>query len=701
MEEHSLVDLNYYELFGVSTILFRELNIEKALDHLKATGFKWIDLTVVPNFCPHYDFKATDQNDDKKLADLIKSYEFKISSLNIFPGYYNLHEPTNVDKILIRAAQLARELNTKILTIPSGARVDPEKWMSSVSKISKNIKRIAKILFDDYGINLSIETPHQKTLTESLDESIRFHEALNSQIIKCTFDSSHIAAQGLSDISKSLKEIGIDRIDHIHLRDARKKDISYTPGKGDIDFISFFRELKSCDYKGKLIFELEYHDYSVKKKLNELQFAFNYSKKIYANGKMPLKFKIKTNPVYLFLEGFLYDPISEIKRHERFFLFIRKFKKIIFGLMPEKVFVGRWVKMYRFNKNKCVVHKPGSVIVTNKPSKILKIGIVGLGYAGAKMHAGGYERLNNCKIVGGFDIDQQKRELFAKRYKCNVFSSLKEMISKEKPDIVSICTREWLHYDAAMYCLKNEVDVFCEKIMATRIVDADTMVKTAKEHNRILAVNYNYRFIPAIQKIKEVIEFQTLGKMAYFVINVHAFSYAHALDLLTYFGGKIKSVSANNQNDQSKRIFAGTDWSNYDEDIQYIPSTSTNVMVEFINGSKGIINSSIHYPLYSYIMSIEAVFEEGIVNFSGMNMFNIKGKLSWFSNRPIKAVNMNYHKDMYAKGYELSFYDSVESFIKNYLVGKNPETDGFQGLFNMRLEKLIFESSINQSKVKL
>lgn len=692
---------NYYELFGVSSLLFRELKLERALEYLKPTGFKWLDLTIVPIYCPHYDLEATRNIDDEKIAEIVKRFDFEISSLNIFPGNYNKHDYKIVDKLIIRAAQLANKLNTRIITIPSGSPVESDRWLSSAKDISKNLNRIAKILYEEYGINLSIETPHQRTFTETLDESVRFHDVLNSQFVKCTLDTSHIAAQELSDVSKSIEKIGIHRINHIHLRDARGKNISFTPGKGDIDYLKYFQKLKESGYPGKMIFELEYHGYSAKKKLQELRFASNYSRELYEKNKISFKNKIKTMPLFLFAEKFIYNPVSSIKQYEHFFQFLKKYKKIVMRVLPEPVFEGKWVKKYRFNKNKMVIHEAGFVKIASQPSKVIKIGIIGLGYAGAKMHAHGYERLSNCRIIGGFDIDEKKRVSFAKRFKCDSFSTLEEMIEKAKPDIVSICTREWLHHDAAIYCLKNGVDVFCEKLMATKINDAISMVKTAKDCNRILAVNYNYRFIPAIQKIKEVIEFQALGKMAYFVINVHAFSYAHALDLLTYLGGEIKSISASTKNDPEKRIFAGTDWSQYDSDIQYIPSTSTNVIVEYVNGPTGILNSSIYYPLYSYIMSIEAVFEKGILNFSGLNMYNVKGKLTWYSKGPIKAVNMNYKKGMYADGYEQSFYGSIESFIKNYTENKIAETSGEQGLFNMMIEKYIHDSSSNESKIIL
>jgi predicted dehydrogenase len=123
-------------------------------------------------------------------------------------------------------------------------------------------------------------------------------------------------------------------------------------------------------------------------------------------------------------------------------------------------------------------------------------------------------------------------------------------------------------------------------------------------------------------------------------------------------------------------------------------------MVEFESGGIGVVNSSIHYPLHSYIMSVEAVFEQGVVNFSGMNMFSIKGKLTWFSKKSITAVDMNYKKNMYATGYELSFYNSIEDFVRCYVRGKNVETDGRMGVLNMELETMITSAYKRKSITK-
>jgi predicted dehydrogenase/sugar phosphate isomerase/epimerase len=685
--------------FGVSTLLFRELSLEKALERIRQTKFNLIDLTIVPpKFCPHYNPLETNLEDDKKLKELIKNYEIEVASLNIFPGYYNEDNPDKVSLFINRCIEIADLLNVNSITLPTGMKVESDKWIENVQIVKKYLIEISKKA-SEKNVIISLETPHVGTLTETIDEAKFFFEILYCEHIKCTFDTSHVFRGEEDTLAGGINKLGIDRVNHIHLRDAIGNDISITPGKGHADFKEFFNLVRDQKYSGHFIFELEYHDYSEKKKFQELKFAKEYCYSLYQDHKFPLKVKIESNRLYQFIERFTHNPKLEIKRYNKLFLFLKKFKPLIKKVTPDYVYEGKWHKVFRFKKHKVLHSIPKSVIILKNPKKIFKIGVIGCGWAGTEMHAPGFQRLNNTRVIGGFDIDRDKTDKFAKRFDCKAYSSKEELVREGKPDIVTICSKEWAHYESAIFLLKNGIDVFCEKLMATRYSHAEEMVDTADQLNRTLAVNYNYRFMPGIQKIKEVIEKKVFGELSFFNINIHAMSYAHAIDLLSFLGGRIKTISGTFQNDDRIRVFGKTDWSLYDEDILYVPSINASVTCEFDNGSVGIINSSYYYNLNSFVLSIDAVFENGIITLNGINMFDTTGNLSFFSRHKIKTIDMNHKKGVYAKGYEYTFFSSIESFMRNYIKGKTSETPGKQGLFNMYLEKMIYES--NRKKIKI
>jgi len=686
-------------LLGISTLVFRESELDDALEKISRTKMKTIDLSIIlPSFCPHYNPLATDRTDDLILKELIESYDLKVSTLNVVPGYFNRDLAEDVKKYMRRAIDIAALLKAHSVTIPSGAKVGVQEWEASVLRVRENLVELNKYA-QDRNICISIETPHVRTLTESIEETAKFHKILGESSIKCTLDTSHVQRLVHSKVVDVIQNIGVSKINHVHLRDGVGEDLYFTPGKGDFDFRTFFAYMKSQSFDGDYVLELEYEDMNEFQKFEEIEFAREYCTELLNEGKPSLYRQIQTTRMYKFIGRVRRNYKAEIKRHKRLFSVLKNVKTKIKPYMPEIVYDGRWSRKIRWNKRRIIRHRENSVRLLHKPCDVLKIGIVGCGWAGMQMHAPGFQRLEGVKIVGCYDIVPKRTQACAVKFRAKACHDLDELILGLRPDVISVCSREWAHHEAVMKALNNGVDVFCEKLLATRYGEALEMVDTAKRLDRVLGVNYNYHYMPGIRKIKEIIVQQALGKLAFLNINVHAFSYAHALDLLSFLGGEIASVSAYYKNDNNIRKFGGTDWSVYDDDILYVPSIAASVSVEFANGTIGILNSSYYYNLYAFVLSIEAIFEEGAVSLSGINMFDTVGKLTYFPPNRIKKVDMKYKRGVYAKGYEYTFYESIQDFMNCYIVKKPVPTDGTQALFNIKIEKMIAQSNANHKKI--
>jgi len=685
---------------AVSTLIYREHNLESALSKIKNAGFSKIDLSIIlPSFCPHYDPINTSLEDDLRLKSLLEGYQVSVSSLNVVPGYYNKDRKEDIDFFIKRCIDIAVIINAPIITIPSGAKCDLEKWTDNVLQVKKCLLEINKYAVE-HKITLSIETPHINTLTETLEQCVQFYNIINEPAIKCTLDTSHVKRLISLQPAIVVEKIGIEKINHIHLRDSYHEEIDFTPGKGQVDFISLIDVLRD-KYTGIYSLELEYDNITEYQKETELLFAKKYIEGILIKGRLSIRQKLLTIPFLQFILRFVQNPKAEIKRHKSVLRKIKKVKPYIQPYLPQKVYIGRWSKKIRWNNNRIVSHKPGSVLVSEKGIRNLRVGIIGCGWAGMEMHARGFQRLTGVELVGGFDIEKSKCDVFSKRYNTSPCYSLTDLVQDRKPDIISVCTREWLHYDHVMLALNNGVNVFCEKILATRYLQAEEMVKTANDNKLILGVNYNYRYMPGIKKLHELIQQKALGHLSFININVHAFSYAHALDLLTFLGGKISEVSANINNDNRIRNFAGTDWSVYDKEILYIPSICTSLTVRFENGTIGIVNSSFFYNLHKFVLEIEAVFESGVVNLNGINMFNTRGNLTYSIDNKIRKVNMDYKKKVYARGYEYTFYESIKDFVEKLTLNEPAPISGEDGLFNLYLEKKIFEADFKKQRIRL
>jgi len=675
-----------------SSLTFRELPLLGALEAICRNNFEFVNISIIPpEFCPHFDVLAASEEDIKELKLVLKRRDLTPLSLDIVPGYFNSGDPLEIKDFIRKSILAARAIGARIVTVPSGVAVDSSLWQANVKTIKPHIREMADYA-ERNGITFSIEAPHVNTLAEDIDQASRLFDLLDDKRILCTFDTSHVTRGRRSSLIEGLYKIGVSRIAQIHLRDSLQEDISITPGKGQADFIPFVRQLKEFDYKGYLVFELENKGYITRQKERELKFAYSYIQNIIRYGDVSFPQKIVTSRAYQIVERFRHNPKAEIKRHRRLHHFARTTKTRLGLLVPIKTYEGIWKNRWRFRRDRVVEHRPKTMILVKNPERMVKVGIVGCGWAGARMHGPGFQRLNNVRIVGVVDVDELKALEAARRLTCNPYNELHEMIEQENPDLVSVCTREWQHYEPTMELLNSGFDVFCEKIMASRFEHGVRMVEASERNGRVLAVNYNYRFMPGVRKIKEIREKRYLGELAFIDIKVHAFSYHHALDLVSFLGGKIKSVSAYFRNDNSIRDFGGTDWSRYDEDILYVPSVNVSATFELENGVLATINSSCYLNHLGFILSIDAVFERGAVSLTGLTMFDTVGILSYATREKLIGFDWNHKKGVFSRGYEYTFYKSIESFMTSFIAGKPPETSAEHGLFVMKLEKAVTQS---------
>ena len=692
-----------------STVIYHEIDVFEALDYIASDGFGYIELVIVPGFCPHFDLQGSDLDSDvKDLKESLKDHNLSVCSLNIAPGSLGWIDTERVVEFFMRGVDLAVKLGIDLLTIPSGRRVPRQVWGQAVTEVSRYIKRIADYA-EQRGVTISIESPHLNTLTEDIGESTKLFERLSDDRIGCTFDTSHVARGRKTSLMEGLRTIGVERIKNVHLRDMLDENISITPGKGQADFRRFFLELQRNNYEGQLVLELEYRGITEEQKRSELRFAKRYVKSLWLDSSLPLALKIQTLPLVQFFERLRRDPRREIRRYPRLINILRKLRapfkasrRYLQRLKPIRTYDGYWQdKRYIFRQKRPVSPKANSVSLLSPPAQTVRACILGCGFAGTR-HGLGYQRLIGVEVVGVCDVNVDKAETLGHQLGCASYTSLEEMLEAEQPDLVSVCTMEWQHYDPVMQLLEADVDVFCEKIMASSYQEAREMVEIAKARRRVLAVNYNYRFIPGVRKLKQVIQSQCLGRMQLLNIKAHALSYHHALDLVSFLGGQIHSVHASYQNDDALRSYKKADWSQYDPDILYVPSRNLAAIFEVKDGAVAALTSSLFYDHTGFILGIDAIFDKGSVSLTGINTLDAIGRFTWASiNGHVPNIDMDYHEDIFARGLEYSFYKSVESFVNAYVIDKSPETPGEQGLFNMYIEKVVFEANATGQRVML
>ena len=96
----------------------------------------------------------------------------------------------------------------------------------------------------------------------------------------------------------------------------------------------------------------------------------------------------------------------------------------------------------------------------------MKIVVVGLGSIG-KVHVKILEE-QGLTITAVCDIDKEKLEKYSRFAQ---YTNYIEMLEKEKPDVVHICTPHYLHADMVISALERNINVLCEKPLCIKEED--------------------------------------------------------------------------------------------------------------------------------------------------------------------------------------------------------------------------------------
>ncbi|ESU34221.1 oxidoreductase [Bacillus sp. 17376] len=93
------------------------------------------------------------------------------------------------------------------------------------------------------------------------------------------------------------------------------------------------------------------------------------------------------------------------------------------------------------------------------------------------------------------------------------YTDYKEMLEKEKPELIAICTESGNHASIALDCIEADANLIIEKPIALSLEDADQIIAKAKEKNVKVSACHQNRFNKSILKIREAVEQERFGRL--------------------------------------------------------------------------------------------------------------------------------------------------------------------------------------------
>lgn len=343
--------------------------------------------------------------------------------------------------------------------------------------------------------------------------------------------------------------------------------------------------------------------------------------------------------------------------------------------------------------------------------KPLNIGMIGYGFMG-RAHSNAYRKVGNF-----FDLEYQpvlkalcartraKAEDFAARWGYEeVETDWKKLVARPDIDAVDICVPNDLHMEIAIAAAKAGKMILCEKPLARTTKEGEKMVAAVEKARVPNMVWYNYRRVPAVSLIKQVVDDGLLGRIYHYRSNflqdwtinpdvpqggagtwrldveaagsgVTGDLIAHCVDTAIWINGSIDSLTAMTETFVKKRKHALTG------KMQPVGiDDAAAALTRFRNGSLGLFESTRYARGHKALYTLEINGEHGSLawNLHDLNYVNwfdhrTEGRLRGWTSILVTDGEHPYLGKWWVPGlsigYEHSFVHQLADFIEGLSTG--------------------------------
>ena len=182
------------------------------------------------------------------------------------------------------------------------------------------------------------------------------------------------------------------------------------------------------------------------------------------------------------------------------------------------------------------------------------------------------------------------------------YADYREMVERERPELVAICTESGKHAAIALDCIDAGCNVVIEKPIALSLKDADEIIRRGRERGIKVCTSHQNRFNKSIAKIRDAVDKGRFGGMLYGTAHIRwarDWDYYHRAPWRGTWeqdGGALMNQCIHNidllrwmMGDEVDTVMGMTDRLAHD----YISAEDLGVaIVRFKNGSYGIIEGT-------------------------------------------------------------------------------------------------------------
>lgn len=138
------------------------------------------------------------------------------------------------------------------------------------------------------------------------------------------------------------------------------------------------------------------------------------------------------------------------------------------------------------------------------------IALVGLGSAGRTIHLPAYGSVPGLSVIAGCDPAAR-----ASDFSFPVYPTLDALLEKARPDILAVASPPAAHFEQARAGLAAGCHVFCEKPFTSTLAEAGELARLARERQRWLVVNQEFRYMRSHLAVKRAIGTAEFGDLVF------------------------------------------------------------------------------------------------------------------------------------------------------------------------------------------
>jgi predicted dehydrogenase len=134
------------------------------------------------------------------------------------------------------------------------------------------------------------------------------------------------------------------------------------------------------------------------------------------------------------------------------------------------------------------------------PPRHIKCGVAGVGSLG-QHHARIYAAMENCELVGIYEVNDARAKEICERFQCKRFSTIEEL--GNECEAVSVVVPTDYHHSVAIPLLNQKCNLIIEKPLCFNRKEAEEIQRAAKENQVVTQVGHIEHFNPVMQFLED------------------------------------------------------------------------------------------------------------------------------------------------------------------------------------------------------